>query len=183
MASVLGDNPFMERRTSERRRLAYSPMARVPVEGLRVSWGGIWGGVLVAMGLLVLLSALGIAVGFSAVDTGNAADTGKLVTGAGLWAGVSLLVALFIGGMVSTRIGAVYDRTTGFFEGALVWVMSLLLMGALAGSGLGLLDTFSFELPDAPAAAWMGFGALLISLLAAVLGAMAGRRQPTSIGT
>src|SRR3954469_1766847 len=183
MASVLGENPFVERRGGERRRVASPPVTRVPADGMRVSWGGIWGGVLVAMGLLVLLSALGVAVGFSAVESGTAQDAGKLMTGAGIWAGASLLVSLFIGGMVSTRIGAVYDRTTGFFEGALVWVMSLLIMGALAGSGLGLLDTFSFELPDAPAAAWMGFGALLISLLAAVLGAMAGRRQPTSIGT
>jgi hypothetical protein len=183
MASVLSENPFVERRAGERRRVAYPAVARVPADGMRVSWGGIWGGVLVAMGLLALLSALGVAVGFSAVEAGSAQDAGKLMTGAGIWAGASLLLSLFLGGMVSTRIGAVYDRTTGFFEGALVWVMSLLLMIPLAGSGLGFMDGISFEMPDAPLAAWMGFGALLVSLLTAVLGAMAGRRHPASIGT
>jgi hypothetical protein len=57
-------------------------------------------------------------------------------TGAGIWAGVSLLLALFLGGLVATRIGATSDRTTGFFEGALVWVVSVLLMGYLATSGI-----------------------------------------------
>src|SRR5581483_3587487 len=114
MASVLSENPFVERRAGERRRIAYPPLARVPA-----------GGVLVAMGLLALLSALGVAVGASAFMHGGAQDADKLITGAGIWAAASLLVSLFIGGMVSTRIGAVFDRTTGFFEGALVWVMSL----------------------------------------------------------
>lgn len=182
MASVLGENPFVERRAGERRRIAYPPLARVPAEGMRVSWGGIWGGVLVAMGLLALLSALGVAVGASAFAHGTQ-DAGRLVTGAGVWAAASLLVSLFIGGMVATRIGAVFDRTTGFFEGALVWVMSLLIMIPLAGSGLGFMGGISFEMPDTPTAAWMGFVALVISLLAAVLGALAGRRQPASIGT
>jgi hypothetical protein len=183
MASVLGENPFVERRAAERRRVAYPPVARVPADGMRVSWGGIWGGVLVVMGLLLLLTALGMAVGVSALESGSTQDADKLVTGAGIWGAASLLVSLFVGGMTSTRIGAVYDRTTGFFEGALVWVMSLLLMASLAGSGLGLLDGMSFEMPDTPTAAWLGFAALIISLLAAVLGALAGRRQPASIGT
>ena len=30
--------------------------------------------------------------------------------------------------MVATRVGAIIDRTTGFFEGVLVWVVSLILM-------------------------------------------------------
>ena len=183
MASVLSENPFAERRAGERRRVAYPPVTRVPADGMRVSWGGIWGGVLVALGLLALLSALGVAVGASAFGSGSAQDADKLITGAGVWGAASLLLSLFIGGMVSTRIGAVYDRTTGFFEGALVWVMSLLLVIPLAGGGLGLVEGISFEIPDSPRAAWMGFAALVISLLAAVLGALAGRRHPASMGT
>ena len=36
------------------------------LEGMRVSWGGVWAGVLVALGTLLVLSTLGLAVGFSA---------------------------------------------------------------------------------------------------------------------
>lgn len=183
MASIVGSNPFSDRRSGERRRLAYPPVQRAMTDGLRVSWGGIWGGVLVVMGILMLLSALGVAIGFSTVDPGAATDAGKLMTGAGIYAVVSLLVALFVGGMVSTRIGAVYDRTTGVFAGALVWIVSVIAMLLVAGSGLGLMDGMSFDLSAAPAAAWMGFAALAVSLITAILGAMSGTRQPTSIGT
>ena len=44
MASVLGQNPYVERRTGERRRMSASLLAREGFEGLRVSWGGVWGG-------------------------------------------------------------------------------------------------------------------------------------------
>jgi hypothetical protein len=135
MASVVHDTPHYEP-SNERGRISYAPSLRA--DGMKVSWGGIWGGVLVAVGLLLLLTALGLAVGISAAQPGET-EGATLGTGAGIWAGLSLLVALFVGGMVATRIGAITDRATGFFEGALVWVVSILLMAYFAGSGIGML--------------------------------------------
>lgn len=274
MATLAPHNTVRERRLGERRRLVYPATLRT--DGMKVSWGGIFGGVLVAVGLLLLLSALGLAIGVSALQPGET-EVSTLGAGAGIWAGVSLLLALFVGGMVSTRIGAIFDGTTGFFEGALVWVVSVLLMLYMAGSGIGMLATGAFNLvggaaqtltsvmqpgadvsgsvddilarlrdpktseqiagatgmhatevqaslsetaqrvessrdnptraaaeakqglaqlmakarssgaltqkaeevkPQASKAAWITFGALLLSLLAAVIGAMAGRRKP-----
>ncbi len=176
MASVLGDSPYAERRAGERRRMAFAPLARAgSVDGLRVSWGGVWGGVLVMMGTLILLSALGVAVGVSAVDP-NTADANRLATVAAIWGAVSLLVSLFVGGMVSTRIGMVHDRATGMYEGMLVWVVSVLLMAAFAGSGLSFVPEFTFDLSASRTAAWAGLGAMVLSLLAAISGAMAGRK-------
>jgi hypothetical protein len=177
MATVLGENPYAERRTRERRRVA--PASALPAvrgfDGLRVSWGGVWGGVLLTLGSLALLSALGVAVGVTAVDP-NTADPDKVMTIAGIWGAVSLLAALFIGGMVATRIGMVYDRATGMFEGVLVWIVSMILMAAFAGSGLVFLPEISIDLAGSRMAAWLGLGAMVLSLLAAVAGAMAGRR-------
>jgi hypothetical protein len=136
--------PYHDRRAVERRRLNYSPILATG-EGARVSWGGIWGGVLAAIGLLILLSALGVAVGISAVQPGET-EAGMLGTSAGIWAAVSLLLALFLGGLVATRVGAIFDRTTGFFEGTLVWVVSVLLMGYLASSGIGMLAGGAFRM-------------------------------------
>lgn len=136
--------PYHDRRVVERRRLSYSPIL-ASGEGLRVSWGGIWGGVLAAIGLLILLSALGVAVGISAVQPGET-EASMLGTSAGIWAAVSLLLALFLGGLVATRVGAIFDRTTGFFEGTLVWVVSVLLMGYLASSGIGMLAGGAFRM-------------------------------------
>ncbi|HET7670836.1 MAG TPA: hypothetical protein VFK84_10545 [Burkholderiales bacterium] len=205
MATVA--SPYHERRSSERRRIAYPGL--LAGDGMKVSWGGIFGGVLVAVGLLILLTTLGIAVGIAAVDN---ADAAKLGTGAGIWAGVSLLLALFVGGMVATRIGATVDSTTAFFSGFLVWIVAVVLMAYITASGLSRLTGGAFEMfassapavvqelpqkgpelqqkaqevkPQASAAAWTTFGALVVSLLAAVIGAAAGRRrrQPISTGT
>jgi hypothetical protein len=128
---------------SERRRFGYP--AAVRAEGMKVSWGGIFGGVLVAVGLLLLLTALGVAIGISTAQPGQT-DASTLGTGAGIWAGVSLLIALFIGGLVSTRIGAISDGATGFFEGALVWVVSLLMMAYFATSGVTMLAGGAFQM-------------------------------------
>ena len=143
MASILNDTPFRDRRIQERRQLRFAPLAGA--DGMRVSWGGIWGGVLVALGMLLLLAALGVAVGVSAFDPGES-EAGNFGTGAGIWAAFSLLLSLFIGGMVATRIGAIFDRTTGFFEGALVWIVSVLLAGYLATSGIGMVAGGAFKL-------------------------------------
>lgn len=132
-----------ERRIGERRRDYAARLGSA--EGLKVSWGGIWGGVLVAIGLLLLLSVLGVAVGVSAVDPGDT-QAGSVGAGIGIWGGLSLLISLFVGGMVATRIGAIFDRTTGFFEGALVWAVSVLLMIYLATTGMGMLASGAFNM-------------------------------------
>jgi hypothetical protein len=146
-------SPYHDRRTSERRRVGYPSILRA--EGMKVSWGGIFGGVLVAIGLLLLLTALGVAVGISAAQPGET-QASSLGTGAGIWAGLSLLLALFVGGMVATRIGAISDGTTGFFEGALVWVVSILLMLYFASSGVSMLAGGAFQMVGGAAQALGG---------------------------
>src|SRR5438105_14974977 len=141
-------HPYHERRGGERRRIAYPGVYRTGLfstEGVRVSWGGIFGGVMVAVGLLLLLAALGVAIGISAVDP-TQTEVSKVGAGAGIWAGVSLLVALFIGGFVSTRVGATHDASTGFFAGFLVWVVSLLLVAYLAACCVRSLAGGAFRL-------------------------------------
>lgn len=142
MATYVETYP-QERRIGERRRDYASGLGNAA--GLRVSWGGVWGGVLVAIGLLLLLTVLGLAIGVTAVDPGDT-EASTVGTGLGVWSGLSLLVALFVGGLVSTRIGAIFDRTTGFFEGALVWAVSVLLMIYLATTGIGMLAGGAFKL-------------------------------------
>jgi hypothetical protein len=109
-----------------------------PLEGFKVSWGGIWSGVLVVLGVLLLLTTLGLAVGISAADPGDT-EASTLGTAAAIWSGISLLIALFVGGMAATRLGMVFDKATGYFEGALVWVLSFLVILWLAGSGVSLV--------------------------------------------
>jgi len=134
----------VERRVTERRG-NFRPLMLQGAEGLRVSWASIWAGVLVAAGLMLLLAALGVAVGVTSVDPGDT-DAGKFGAGAAAWAATSLLLSLFIGGLVSTLSGAIYDRTTGLVEGVLVWVVSVLLFGWLATTGISMVAGGAFKL-------------------------------------
>ncbi|MBA3596944.1 MAG: hypothetical protein H0W40_06150 [Methylibium sp.] len=113
----------------------------VPLSGYRVAWGGVWGGFLVGIGVFLLLSTLGLAIGVSTANIGPTQnlDAGRIGTGAAIWSGLTLLIALFIGGLVATRTGMVYDKASGFIEGVLVWVLSILAVMYMAGSGIGML--------------------------------------------
>jgi hypothetical protein len=108
------------------------------MDGLRISWGGIWAGVLTVLGSLLFLTTLGLAVGITAADPGST-DAEALGMGAAIWTGLSLLIALFVGGMAASRLGMIFDKATGAFEGALVWVLSFVAILWLASSGVQLV--------------------------------------------
>jgi hypothetical protein len=118
----------------------------IEAEEGRVSWAGVWSGFLIGMGVLLLLTALGLAIGISTVDVAPGEDLNArgLGVGAAIWASLTLLVALFIGGVVSTRGGGIFDRTAAMIQGALVWVLALLAIVYLASSGVGLLTSGVF---------------------------------------
>lgn len=125
-------------------RLRVAPIDRTaavaqPYQTTRVSWGGVWSGVLVAVGVLLLLGVLGLAVGTSAVDVGaNGSGARGLGVGAGVWTALTLLIALFVGGMVAARMGMVADPAAATMQGTLVWVLSVLGLIYLGVSGVSL---------------------------------------------
>jgi hypothetical protein len=109
--------------------------------GPRVRWGGVMSGVLIAIGTLMLLTALGLAVGITALGDPRAA-TGETASGlgigAGVWAFITLLVALFLGGLVSTAVTDWPDRLGAVLHGALVWVLLSLFTVWMIASGISL---------------------------------------------
>jgi len=110
----------------------------VNADGMKISWGGVFGGVLAGIGTLLLLTSLGLAIGISAVDPRDT-NAGAIGTGAATWTALSLLISLFIAGWASTRLSMLWERTTAMFEGAIVWVMSLIVILYLTANGVGLL--------------------------------------------
>jgi hypothetical protein len=114
-------------------------------EGMKISWGGVFGGVLTGVGTLMLLSSLGLAIGISAVDPRDP-DASNVGTAATIWTALTLLIALFVGGWASTRLSMLWERTTAMFEGALVWVLSLILILYLAASGVSLVASGMFSM-------------------------------------
>jgi len=108
----------------------------------RVRWGPIWAGLLSAFFALLVLSLLGLALGASTVNAGQAAQ-GAGTQNAGqysaLWAGISAILAFLIGGYVAGRTAAVHEHGWAALNGALVFLLALPLLLWLASQGLGAL--------------------------------------------
>ncbi len=181
--------------------------SRVLVEPayLAVRWPGVWTGFLIAIGVFVILTALGLAVGATTVS--NTGNTQGVTTGAAWWGGISFLIALFIGGAVSARW--VTGGLTSVLQGALVWVLAVVAVLALASFGISLganglfagLGTRVLMNPDlaqlaSPTGqvgttgttaaaqsleptAWITFIILCVSAIAAIIGAAIGRQRVT----
>ncbi|WP_257449267.1 hypothetical protein [Archangium lipolyticum] len=122
--------------TQDRARLGF--LAGPPV---KVSWGSIFAGAVTALGLWVLLYALGLALGLSSInpqDTGSARSSGIFT---GIWSLVSPLIALFVGGIVAGRGSGAQTKASGGIHGLVMWGLTTLvglwllgnLVSALAG--------------------------------------------------
>ena len=120
----------------------------LPPQGPRVRWTGVMSGFFIAVGVLMIMGALGLAIGVTVLGdprqaTGETAS--DLGIGAGIWAFITVLVAVFLGGMVSTKVTDRPDRPGAVMHGALVWVLFFLFAVWMIANGvsLGLSGLFS----------------------------------------
>jgi hypothetical protein len=119
----------------------YDDHATQPPIGLRVRWGGVTSGWVMALGIILLLTALGLAIGISAIGDPRTADqdtASGLGLGAGLWGAGTLLIAYFLGGLMATRVTDRPDRGGALMHGALVWTLTSVLLLWLLGQGVSL---------------------------------------------
>lgn len=112
-----------------------APIDTKPTDLIR--WGPIVGGLFAALATLITLSILGLAVGLSAFDAGD--PLGSFGIGAGIWGALTALIAFFVGGLVAGRSAAFSGKTSGLFNGAMVWFVTIPLLVYLLGSGVGAL--------------------------------------------
>ena len=110
-----------------------------PPVGPRVRWGGVMSGFVVAMGTILLLTALGVAIGITTLGDPRASTDyvePGLGIGASIWGAITLLLACFLGGMVSTRVTDRPDRGGAFIHGTLVWTLVAVFLLWLVGQGI-----------------------------------------------
>lgn len=103
----------------------------------RVSWGAIFAGTVVAVGLLVLLGLLGTAIGFRAIDPQGSAAFDGVGMGAGIWWIASSVVALGVGGYVAGHLSGIPEKRSATAHGASVWGLLTIAMLWLAASTVG----------------------------------------------
>lgn len=109
--------------------------------GFRLSWGAVIAGLVIATALQIVLTLFGGAVGLAAYDPGGERALG---IGTAVWAIVSALIALFIGGATTGRLAGRLSRTDGFLHGALLWALSTLLTVWLVSRGIGAVVGTTF---------------------------------------
>jgi hypothetical protein len=105
----------------------------------RISWGAVFAGVIVVLAVELLLSMLGIGIGLSLISPaqGNSPEAGNFGVGAGVWWGVSYLIALFVGGYVAARLAGRLVSWDGALHGILIWAFTLLVTFYLLGTAMG----------------------------------------------
>ncbi|MBK9032272.1 MAG: hypothetical protein IPL61_13315 [Myxococcales bacterium] len=90
-------------------------------------WSGIVGGVLVAASLWLVLHFLGMGIGLTAIDPDDASSLSAAGIGAGVWSLFAPILALFVGGLVVSRMSPTPSRVNRLIQGALVWSISTLV--------------------------------------------------------
>ena len=106
----------------------------------RVSWGAIFAGFVVALAVQLLLTLLGLGIGIGTIDPATEANTlSGIGTGAGIWAGVSVILALLAGGFVAARLAGMPMRPAAVLHGISVWALVVLATAYLATTAAGSL--------------------------------------------
>lgn len=167
----------------------------------RISWGAILAGAAVAMAIYALLMSLGVAVGMSVSDDVTSRTLG---TSAGVWGFISLLLSLFAGGWVTTQVTVGETRAEAILYGVVLWATTSVLLLWLTANGVraGMNSEFAMQTvnsgeniggtadgvqtPEERRAnldrlreagregSWWAFAGILLSMVAAVAGAMVG---------
>ncbi|MDQ3138597.1 MAG: hypothetical protein M3Q93_13550 [Gemmatimonadota bacterium] len=97
----------------------------------------MFAGLVVAIALQLTLTLLGAAIGFSAWQPGESARA--VGVGAAIWAIVSVLLSLFVGGRTTGWLAGFLTRTDGILHGILLWAMSTIVAVWLLASGVSAL--------------------------------------------
>src|SRR5690606_1710349 len=104
----------------------------------RMNWGAVFAGFIVAMVVQMILTLLGLAIGLGAIDL-TTGGVGGLGTGAAIWAGLSALISLFVGGLAAGYMAGRLTRADGMLHGVLVWGLTMLLTTYALTTGLSTL--------------------------------------------
>ncbi|HYD94881.1 MAG TPA: hypothetical protein VEC01_06115 [Noviherbaspirillum sp.] len=141
-----------------------------------IRWGAVLAGVAVGISVQLALTLLGIATGLSSADV---AEGESLGTGPLIWAGVSMLVAAFVGGYVAARMSGLKRKADGILHGAVSWAVTTIMFAVLATSVGGTLMSGVFNnMSQLARASAAGGGS---SPLAAILRSQGGNLDAASL--
>ncbi|MGF1550092.1 MAG: hypothetical protein ACFBQW_06115 [Sphingomonadaceae bacterium] len=103
----------------------------------RISWGAIFAGAVIALGVLALLSLLGTAIGLAAVDPAQGQPFAGVGIGTAIWWIATSVIALAIGGYVAGHTSGIPERSSSTAHGAAVWGLVTIVTLWFATSAIG----------------------------------------------
>lgn len=145
----------------------------------KIRWGAVFAGTVLGLGLLALLTALWFALAY-----GSAME--EIRANLEWYIGISAIVCLFIGGLLSGWLSGVRGAAAGFFNGMAIWAMILivtLVIGVPSILNVFNLGRVTQLSPDATGgilgtgvdrALWATFWSILGGLLACAVGGAIG---------
>jgi uncharacterized membrane protein len=153
-------------------------------------WSAVFAGGACSVGIWLLLELLGVGAGLyahNAADSAGAMHAASVATR--VWSLVAQVIALFFGGLVAGKFAQTYERKLAGLHGlvmwaltslvgmwATVWVITMITAGVQrAGYSMGMVE---ISAADTGKALLILGCSMLISLITAVAGAMAGLRIP-----
>lgn len=90
-------------------------------------WGAILGGVAMAAGIWIVLHLFGMGVGLTAIDPNGTSSLRAIGIGTGIWSLIAPIIALFVGGLVVSRLAPTPNRLNRVIHGGLVWSVATLV--------------------------------------------------------
>ncbi len=102
----------------------------------RIKWSAVFAGWTIGLALQMTLMLLGMGFGAWAIDLRESNPAEGLPTGAAIWTGVSMLIAAFTGGYVTSRLSGVFSRSDGFYHGIVVWGVNWLIFAWLTTTAM-----------------------------------------------
>lgn len=99
----------------------------------RVSWGAIFAGAVVAMATYLVLTLLGGAIGLSVSDNVRGETLG---TGAAIWAIITAIASLFLGGWVTTQCAVGENKMEAIVHGVIMWGAFFAMVLWMVASGV-----------------------------------------------
>jgi hypothetical protein len=161
------------------------PTYRMPggsVVRFTTPWGAIWAGVFSFVAIWSVFGLLGAAIFSSAAPGGEMIAGSKGIgTGMGIWSIVLTMIAMFVGGRVTSHLGGVTNRGDGVICGmtmfglAIISTLGIVVLSGVASSN-GTAAAAPFIVSAFAAIGWFGFAALFLGWLGAIGGASSVRR-------
>jgi hypothetical protein len=104
-----------------------------------ISWGALFGGVMISLAfqLLMTILAIGLGLNFLGGQNGGGSNPNAIGLGAGLWWGIVYLVSLVFGGYFAARMSGMGGVGDGIMHGILTWAFGLLVTFYLLTTAIG----------------------------------------------